>query len=430
MNIHHEIQNGLLIVRPEGRLDAFGSEELGRVLNERITPEIRQVLIDLPAVNYLSSAGLRVFLSAHKKMTERNGLLMLSGLQDYCKRVLDISGFSDSLSVFPSRDQALAHARAAARPAPAEYDEMEVGRVRVLNRRQAHGTVDVMGHINDVLYARVTIDHIANKPFFQTEYSLGLGALGDKPEDYLPIMGEAIMIGGTMVWLPTDGNDTADFLIPKKHSASVVLRTGFNVSVRGGFGETLLFESRDPDGATMSDLYRSLFDWYKRTRADFRGALGLAMRAEVGRAYGSGVTKSPVLPFKPANGEMIIDPSNFAEWFEIDQEPRHTNLTALICGAGVDLDSDLSQYNREHLDRAFYINPSNKPARNVLLHNHAVFFSPQPLSDQPDNLEDEIQRVVDNGDFVDMRHLLDQTTVKRAIIGVNFVQEFREDTKK
>ncbi len=430
MNIHHEIRDDLVVLRPEGRLDAFGSEELSRVLNEQITPDIRQVLIDMQAVNYLSSAGLRVFLAAHKKMRDRNGLLMLSGLQDYCRRVLDISGFSDSLAVYPTRDEALAHARRRIQSSPSEYADIEAGRVSVLNRREAHGTVDVMGHIDDVLHARVTLDHIANKPFFQTEYSLGLGALGDKPADYLPIMGEAIMIGGTMVWLPTDGNDTADFLIPKKHSASVVLRTGFNVSIRGGFGETLLFESRDPDGATMSDLYRGLFDEYKRTRADFHGALGLAMRAEIGRAYGSGVTKSPVLPFQPANHEMIVHPSNFAEWFEIDKEPRHTNLTALICGAGVDLDSDLSHYNREHLDRAFYINPSNKPARNVLLHNHAVFFNPQPLSDKPENLEDEIQRVVENGDFVDMRHLLDQTTVKRAIIGVNFVQEFREDTKK
>jgi hypothetical protein len=42
----------------------------------------------------------------------------------------------------------------------------------------------------------------------------------------------------------------------------------------------------------------------------------------------------------------------------------------------------------------------------------------------------EMRRVVDEGEFVDMRHLLDQTTVTSALIGVNYTQQVREDTNR
>jgi len=41
-----------------------------------------------------------------------------------------------------------------------------------------------------------------------------------------------------------------------------------------------------------------------------------------------------------------------------------------------------------------------------------------------------LRRVVDGGEFVDMRHLLDQTTVQSALIAVSYVQEVREDGRK
>jgi hypothetical protein len=41
-----------------------------------------------------------------------------------------------------------------------------------------------------------------------------------------------------------------------------------------------------------------------------------------------------------------------------------------------------------------------------------------------------MRRVVDEGEFVDMRHLLDQTTVTSALIAVSYVQEVREDSNR
>ncbi len=47
-----------------------------------------------------------------------------------------------------------------------------------------------------------------------------------------------------------------------------------------------------------------------------------------------------------------------------------------------------------------------------------------PLGEKPWSLEREIQRIVNEGDFVDMRHLFDRTTIQWALIGVVYVEDF------
>jgi hypothetical protein len=195
----------------------------------------------------------------------------------------------------------------------------------------------------------------------------------------------------------------------------------------GGFNEYAEFEARSGEGASISDVYRGLFDLARERRPDYRGALGLAMRAELGAVYGSGVRKAPVAGNGPANGLPITDASNFFSWFEYDDAPRHRDVTGLICGVGLDMDADLSVFDRGQLGATFYINPANSASSREMLHNHGVFFTPQPLGEKPLQLEREIQRVVDLGDFVDMRHLLDRTTIIWALIGICYVQEFRAD---
>ncbi len=86
--------------------------------------------------------------------------------------------------------------------------------------------MEVLGRIDDVLNANMTPDRIRAKRFSAKEYSFGLGALGPDIESVMPYLGEMATMGGTMVWLPTDGNDTPDFLVPRHDSDEVVIQTG------------------------------------------------------------------------------------------------------------------------------------------------------------------------------------------------------------
>ena len=426
MKIELREQDGVRIAALAGRLDGFGAKEAEKlVAGERIyTP----LVLDCADLSYLSSAGVRFLLSLQKSTSASGSAFALSALQPFCTSVLEMSGLSGMIPIYATTADAVRALRGGGATAEGERCETNAGTFVFHTVGSTAGTIDILGDIANVIDCAITPDLVAGKPFFESEYSLGLGALGGKPEDYLPVMGEAIMVAGTMVWLPTDGNDTPDYMIPRKASTSVVLQTGFNASIRGGFNEFVEFTAAPGRPASVREIYRTLFDLAKARRPDYRGVLGLAMRAEIHEAFGAGITKSPLLSNRPANGKMITDPSNYDDWFESDKTPRNQGTTALICGAGEDLSADLSDIDQERLRRMFYINPANKGAQDEVLHNHAVFFRNAPEPGGTRDMDVEMRRVVDAGEFVDMRHLLDQTTIISALIGVNYVKEVREDT--
>jgi anti-anti-sigma factor len=431
-----EVQRGgrRLIFRLSGRLDAFGSKELEVALKAEGAGDGTDAVVDMADVNYLSSAGIRVLLALYKRAAAKGGKMALSALQPYCRSVLEVAGFTGMFPLFDSAEAAIA-ALTGGGPGEsgtawldrAETFDAECGAFQIAPASAEPGAIEVLGNIQDVLYARVTKGHLRSKRFFDKDYSIGLGGLGERPDDYFHLMGEMITVGGTMVWLPTDGHDTPDFLIPKTDTGEVTLRTAFNVSIAADFNEWMVFRSRDEGGATMAALYRALFDLAKRRRPEFKGVLGLTLRAQMGSIFGSGVTKSPVADFAPADGEMIVHPAHFASWFEFDKAPRHANVTALICGIGADLSGDLSGYDQGLLNSVFYLNPANVGRQDMLLHNHAVIFNRLPWPERPARLEEEIGAVVEQGEFVDMRHLLDGSTVTQALIGVSYVEAFRRD---
>lgn len=426
MNIAWSEQDGVAVAKLSGRLDGFGAK--AAVAEFGPDRAAVRLVLDCAELSYLSSAGVRVLVMLQKKSAVGGGAVALAAVQPYCLSVLEMSGLSGMIPVFASVREAAAelqnHEGAGAE---AETCESVAGRFVFHPVGTGAGSIDILGDIANVIECAITPELVAGKPFFETEYSLGLGALGGAPEDYLPVMGEAIMAAGTMVWLPTDGNDTPDYLIPRKASMAVVLHTGFNASLRGGFNEFVEFTAPANRPASIRDVYRALFDLAKSRRPDFRGVLGLAMRAEIAEAFGAGITKSPLLVNRPANGKMITDASNYDEWFESDKAPRNQGTTALICGAGEDLTADLSAIDQDRLRRMFYINPANKSSQNEVLHNHAVFFRGAPPPGGTHDIDVEMRRVVEAGEFVDMRHLLDQTTVRSALIAVSYVQEVRED---
>lgn len=419
--------DGVAVLRLAGRLDGFGAKEAAAAVPEDLG--VQRIVLDCAEMSYLSSAGVRLLLGWQKAALAGGGALAFAAVQPYCADVLDMAGLAGVIPVFADVGQAARELRGYEGPGTVpESRETEAGRFVFHPVGTGHGTIDIMGDIANVLDCAITPELVAGKPFFETEYSLGLGALGATPADYLPVMGEAMMVAGTMVWLPTDGNDTPDYMIPRKASTTVVLHTGFNASLRGGFNEFLEFTAPEGRPATIRAIYRALFDLSRERRCDYRGVLGLAMRAEIAEAFGAGIRRSPIRPNRPANGLPVTDAENYAEWFESDAVPRHRDVTALICGAGEDMTAEVPQPVQGLLRRMFYVNPANQATQTETLHNHAVFFRNAPSPGGTHDTDVELRRVVDAAEFVDMRHLLDQTTVRSALIGVSYVQEVREDT--
>ena len=97
MTITNEKNGNQMTVGIEGRLDTTTVPQLESFLNDN-TAGITDIVLDLEKLEYISSAGLRVVLSLHKKMC-RIGSLKLINASDEVMEVFDITGFSDILTI-------------------------------------------------------------------------------------------------------------------------------------------------------------------------------------------------------------------------------------------------------------------------------------------------------------------------------------------
>jgi len=108
MRIMAEKSGSAIVFAVEGRLDSSNSADLESVVEERIEQGERYMLFDLAQLSYVSSSGLRVLLSAAKKLRPGGGKVVLAALQEPVREVLEITGFTAIFEVFDCRGDALA----------------------------------------------------------------------------------------------------------------------------------------------------------------------------------------------------------------------------------------------------------------------------------------------------------------------------------
>ncbi len=92
MEIKTTTEGDTLTIAVSGRVDTVTAPELAAGLR---FGDAKRVVIDLANVPYMSSAGLRLLLTAHKEMVGKGGELQIANVQSAVMEVLEITGFSD-----------------------------------------------------------------------------------------------------------------------------------------------------------------------------------------------------------------------------------------------------------------------------------------------------------------------------------------------
>ena len=85
------------IIEAAGRLDTTTAPVLDKTINEDIEGT-KNLVLDLKGVEYISSAGLRVLLSAQKKM-QQNGSMKVKNVCEAVMEVFEMTGFADILVI-------------------------------------------------------------------------------------------------------------------------------------------------------------------------------------------------------------------------------------------------------------------------------------------------------------------------------------------
>jgi anti-sigma B factor antagonist len=98
MNIQIEKEDTNLVISISNRIDAVASPELERRLLDLIDKGEKRLIIDLHDVDFISSAGLRVFLMAAKLFFGK-GKLVIARPQKGVKNIFRISGFGSIVPI-------------------------------------------------------------------------------------------------------------------------------------------------------------------------------------------------------------------------------------------------------------------------------------------------------------------------------------------
>ena len=98
MRIEKTGYQGDLSLKVIGRLDTVTAPQLEDMLKSSLAG-VSHLTMDFSSLEYISSAGLRVLLSAHKTMKQQEGAMAVQGANEEVREVFTVTGFDKILTV-------------------------------------------------------------------------------------------------------------------------------------------------------------------------------------------------------------------------------------------------------------------------------------------------------------------------------------------
>ena len=91
-------EGNTLTISLEGRLDTTTAPQLEGELKDALDGSVENLVMDMKELAYISSAGLRVLLSAQKIMNKQGNMVVRNASEEV-KEIFDVTGFADILTI-------------------------------------------------------------------------------------------------------------------------------------------------------------------------------------------------------------------------------------------------------------------------------------------------------------------------------------------
>jgi anti-anti-sigma factor len=382
-----------------GRIDGMTSGEIRRQLQVLIDEGQRVFIVDLEAVNYISSAGLRVFLSAQKQLNRVGGEIHLFGLPENVRAVFEMSGFLKLFRTFSSREEIEKTLTKAGFGPEVETREIAGGVIRFIRQPGPPGILRVIGSQKNPLSSDYEEKDVETLSAGEIQFGLGMAALGDEYEEYKNLFGEALVINRNLFFYPAVRHPVVDFMIRGQGGADPEYRFLNGVGFSGSFHHILSFESTS-GFIELSNLIKSLSELASEN------ILGLVLLAESKGFWGMNMKKTPITENKPKNGKNILDEENFPEWMNFPLEPGEFNHIIACAGIAVKDRSLLEPRLSESL------------AQGQAFHLHGGVFAKGPLGKDVNLFELEMERVLTEVELSKVQHVLAQSRLGSGLAGL------------
>ncbi|MFH1137404.1 MAG: STAS domain-containing protein [Pseudomonadota bacterium] len=392
-------EHGIRWLNVSGRIDGMTSGDIRRRLQVLIDEGQRVFTVNFEAVNYISSAGLRVFLEAQKQLNRVGGEIYLFGLRENVLDVFEMSGFMQLFKAFSSREEIEGTLTRADSGPEAETLEIKGGVIQCIRKEGPPGALRLIGSQKNLLSSNYGEKDVETLKAGEIQFGLGMATLGDEYEEYKNLFGGALVINRNLFFYPAVRHPVVDFMLRGQGGVDPAYRFLNGVGFSGTFHHILSFESRD-GFFELSGLIKSL------SALSTQNVLGVVLLAESKGFWGMNMKRAPITENKPENGKHIMDEENFSEWMNFPLEPGEVNHIIACAGIAVKDRSLLEPRISELL------------AKDQAFHFHGGVFAKGPLGKDVGLFERELERVLTEVEISKVQHMLAQSRLGGGMAGI------------
>ena len=390
---------GLMWVNAGGRIDGLTSPRIHRLISELILRGERIIVANIAEVNYVSSAGLRVFLLAQKELKKVEGEIILYGVNPQVSRVFETSGLLGYFRTVTSEEEI--KSMAAALSNEGALTSTQVGNIafKWVRKPVETGTFATIGSQTPLATSDYTERDIVEVKPGEIRFGAGLACLGDDYKEYKDLFGEAMVIEHSLFFYPAVKRSAVDFMLFSEQRQGGEYKFLHGFGFNGPFKYLLSFEGIE-GFVQLSQLIDGVFETVKADN------LGIVMLAECKGLWAMNLKRVPIAENKPRNGKDIFTSDNFPEWMEFPIDPSDFNHIVLAVGVAT---RDKGSVDAR-MAAAF--------PEDGNFHLHAGVFSKGPLSRNAERFEAELKRIMNELEIFKVRHLLGRSVFASGTIGI------------
>lgn len=401
MKISGKYADGFDILEISGRIDGITSVELKRAVDLAAGNDKRHLVFDFSQVSYMSSAGLRIVLLAHKTMKQIGGELTLVSVPQLVMDVLRVSGMAGFLAIFSDFQELLRLQQPIEKkeePEPVLFNGINFKILKISARRGELFAIGSPEKLESAAYE--SHDVVAADPA-RARFGVGLAALGNDYADFSQLFGESVIIGRHFFSYPAVNRPTVDYSFFSP-DASEPYNFLYGFGLNGDYATVLNFDEKEkfPDLSTLVDIAAK----FAETRI-----FGIVIMATSGGILGMNLRKPPILE-NQTSANSIFDAEMFPGWINFSVDGEDVNKTIVGCGIAMKAGADKS-------------GKSGLLPMEGRAHLHAVVFENGLWNNNIMNFGDELNRVVTTFEPQRVLHLLPESKFRKGYIGIINLEE-------
>lgn len=315
MEIRKQRIGDVLELEIQGRLDGYWADHLAQSFDDAIREGTRNLRLNLSEVSYLSSAGIRVLVRAHKQLSAVQGSFSVSAPSEAVRSILELTGLMDLF--IPAVAPGL-------KAPPEQTLEKENIRFEVINLSpEARLICRVIGDPAQLLGECFREEDCRSVAFSNSSFGLGLGAFGSNFADCAGRFGEFLAVCGAVTYLPADGTNVPDYMLAAGNFIPQI-EVLYSILCEGDFQRVAHFECKDASrAAKLGEIVEGCLEIAEAE------ALGIVMVAESAGLIGAALRRSPAI--RDSETSLFAFPQ-VRDWLSFAAEPVYTRALTLVVG--------------------------------------------------------------------------------------------------